>query len=41
MDEELIVPEEFSKIIVEIRQPEMTKKISTPINPPLIQFGNA
>jgi hypothetical protein len=28
-------------MIVEIRKPEMTKKMSTPINPPCTAAGNA
>ncbi len=31
----------FLNKIVEMRKPEMTKKMSTPIKPPFIQFGNA
>jgi hypothetical protein len=31
----------LSKIIVEIRYPEITKKISTPINPPFNKSGKA
>jgi hypothetical protein len=29
----------LSKIIVDIKKPEITKKMSTPIKPPLSDFG--